>query len=134
MKNTYVRLALFFANISAAFFLEYLFAAIVGGYMPVPPLVLFTAAWWLPIFPLSGRLWLAGGIGFLIDVFGGYTPGISIPILLAAALLVEIFRSVISARDWSVGHATLSTALAVSLLILFPAIERGKAVIAQFLL
>ncbi|TSD04483.1 MAG: hypothetical protein Greene071436_134 [Parcubacteria group bacterium Greene0714_36] len=131
MKNIYQKALLFLAGIGVSFFLERLFGAVFGGYGFVPPLVLFTAAGGLPLFSLSWRLWLAGGIGFLMDIFGGQTFGVSVFVLLIGALLVEIFHSLISAREWGVGRASVAVALAVCLLVLFPVAEKGIAALAR---
>ncbi|OHA03370.1 MAG: hypothetical protein A3C92_00305 [Candidatus Sungbacteria bacterium RIFCSPHIGHO2_02_FULL_53_17] len=107
----------------AGFFLERLCAAVFGPRVPVLPFLLLAVAWWLPMFSLSWRLWLGGLAGLVMDIFGGQTFGVSILVMVVAALLAEAFRSIISARDGGLGHVSVSAALAVSALLLMPIVE-----------
>ncbi|MEK7099279.1 MAG: hypothetical protein AAB916_02080 [Patescibacteria group bacterium] len=104
----------------AAFFSEYLYAAAFGPRVPVPPLALIATAWWLPMFPLSWRLWIGGTVGMLMDTFGAGPFGVSILVMLIAALLTELFRSIIAARNGGIGHISIALALLVSALLLMP--------------
>lgn len=120
MKN---KIVIAVASIPAAFFLEHFLAAGLGPRVPTPPLTLLVAALWLPVLPLFPRLFLAGVAGFITDTVGGAQFGVFLLVFLGAALTAELFRSLISVKEWSVGHINVSSVLAVSALLLSPLAE-----------
>ena len=120
MRKSSVRFLLSLATVLGAFFLEHALAALGGPRLPVMPLVLVVVALWLPVLPLAWRLWLAGLTGLLMDAFGRSPFGASIITLLIASLIAEILRSVVTARDRSWGHASVSGGLVCSALLLRP--------------
>ena len=125
MRNNFLKLVCVTTAVLAAFFSEYLYAAAFGPRVPVPPLVLVATAWWLPMFPLSWRLWIGGMVGMLMDTFGAGPFGTAIFVVMGIALLTELFRSLISARNGSVGHISIAGALVMSALILMPITRAG---------
>lgn len=123
MKSILVRkVVLPLASIPAAFFLERLLAALPGPRIPAP-LTLVAAVVWLPVLPFFPRLFLAGAAGFIIDTFGEAPFGVFLLAFFCITLAAEVFRSLVSVRNWSIGHISVSSVLAVSSLLLVPLLE-----------
>lgn len=120
MKNVLAKFLLCMVAVLGAFFLERVFAALLGPKMLVPPLILLAVAASFPVLPLPWRLWIAGMTGLIIDAFG-YTPfGATVIALLVTALAAEAIRSIVAVRSYGWGHATVSVGLALSVLALRP--------------
>lgn len=118
MKSIFPKQVLFFGALAAGIFLERMLVAFFGARFPVPPLTLFAAAAWMPVLPLSRRLWLAGGVGFVMDTLGALPFGTWLVLMLSAALLAEFFLRLVSARESAIAHIGVSSALAASMLLL----------------
>lgn len=119
MQQRYM-IVLIGGTLASAFFIERLAAGAAAGRLFIPPLSLLAVLAWFPALPLSWRIWLGGGAGFLADSFGDFRFGAAILLMIFLALLTGFFRSIISDRRPLFAKGAIAACLMGSFFLLVP--------------
>ena len=122
MRNPRFRYTFLFVGgtLLGAFSIERMAEGIAAGKFFVPPLLLLTTLVWFPALSLSSRIWVGGGVGFLVDSFADVSFGTMILLVLFLALLTSFLRSIFSDRDSLFAKSAIVACLVVSAIFCAP--------------
>lgn len=113
------------ATLSASFFVEQFAAGLAAGRVFIPPFLLLAVIGWFLILSLSGRLWLGGGAGFLLDTISSAPFGTYILSGLLVAVLAHLLDRLFSHRDSYLAKGAAFAVLYVAVFLLVPAARQA---------